>query len=1320
MNQSAPSRPPQREPMPFDEVVKMVEAQKKPPKRKMLWRMVRVLLLLVLVLLLALAGSTWWLLGTHSGLRFSLFTLPQKLQVPVSIRAEQLQGTLWHGFSGKGWQVQTESADVAVSELVLDWDSSQLWDKHILIRELSAGDVQITPKPVPPKPDDETPLRLPEDLALPFTVNVQKLAVGRISQGETVLLRGVSAAYRYEYNLHRLDIASLQTPWSDSKGTLALAAQRPFALRGKMNSHGDLDGIAVQSGLDLDGSLQEVLLKTDLAGNGVSLRADTAVRPFAESLGKKVGHIRLSGEGISPHAFWDNLPKADLHFFANVLPDFDSPQLGLSGQIELRNNAPAPADKNGIPLRDLTGNFAINESGAVSIENLLAHTAKNGKVSVDGGIYTQKKTLNLNVAVSNLTAADVLAQDFAGKLDGTVNLSGAFDAPVASFKLDTGFAKTAGLVSLRTDKRGGQQTVVLEKGEILPPNGGKLNVAATLELFKDQKIQADIISSGFNPQKLYPELPVGNINGRVRLNGLLAKTVFHADMQFAPSVVQGAALSGAGKVSYENGHLSRADTNIRLGDNVLMTQGSFGKKGNTLALNLNAPALQQFGFGMRGALSAKGTLTNTADGWTQLDAALAGQARNVLLPGDVRLNTLDFKVFASPDTRRPLNISLQGKGLAAGGTVADHIDATLEGTLGAHRLRAAAGMKIDGKPLKLDVAANGGLDAQNQWHGTVGTLDVSGALNLHLNQPMRLEAGAKRVVLGAAGWRALGGILQLEKLVWDPQHGLTTKGRADSLHFSQLHHFYTPPVEHNLVVAGDWDLAYSQSPRGYLNLRQQSGDITLPTRRKPQLGLKNFVLRTEIGARGILSRFSGDVRYGKARGDFNILQAFGAGEFARAPIGGALQVDIAELDTLKNLLPVGQSVKGNINGEVKFGGTLQAPRLQGTVNGDNLYYRNRDVGVALSNGTLKSRLQDRRWIIDALTFRQSGGTITLSGAADYTREEPDIGADVVFDRYPVLDQPNRRLTLSGKGRLSYNGNLFSLNGNLKTDEGRFGFQESSMPTLSDDVVVLGESKKEASAPTPLNLNLVFDLNDRFYFSGQGLNVALGGKLTLTATPQQDLRAVGSVRVVKGQYKAYGQDLVISKGIVSFVGPLDNPNLNIRAQRRNSPVGAGVEVLGNLDNPRISLVANEPMSEKDKLSWLILNRASSGSSADEATLATAASAWLAGNLNDKIGLVDDFGLTSQQNRNAQTGEMNPAQQVLTFGKQLTQNLYLGYEAGLGNASQSVKLVYQLSKSFQAIARVGTQSSGGEIKYQKRFDSFRSFFNRNKRKEEQQHD
>ena len=55
-----------------------------------------------------------------------------------------------------------------------------------------------------------------------------------------------------------------------------------------------------------------------------------------------------------------------------------------------------------------------------------------------------------------------------------------------------------------------------------------------------------------------------------------------------------------------------------------------------------------------------------------------------------------------------------------------------------------------------------------------------------------------------------------------------------------------------------------------------------------------------------------------------------------------------------------------------------------------------------------------------------------------------------------------------------------------------------------------------------------------------------------------------------------------------------------------------------------------------------------------------------------------------------------------GKQLSSELYLGYEFGLTSASQTVKLVYQLTRTIQAIARVGSQSSGGEIKYVIRFD------------------
>ncbi len=118
--------------------------------------------------------------------------------------------------------------------------------------------------------------------------------------------------------------------------------------------------------------------------------------------------------------------------------------------------------------------------------------------------------------------------------------------------------------------------------------------------------------------------------------------------------------------------------------------------------------------------------------------------------------------------------------------------------------------------------------------------------------------------------------------------------------------------------------------------------------------------------------------------------------------------------------------------------------------------------------------------------------------------------------------------------------------------------------------------------------------------------------------------------------------------------------------------------------------------------MILGRASSGSAGDEAALSAAASAWLAGGINDRLGLVDELGFTSQQTRDSQTGEMNPAEQVITVGKRLTNDLYVSYLYGIASATQTVKLTYQINRALQAIGKVGTESVGGEIRYSIRFD------------------
>ena len=63
------------------------------------------------------AGFLYWLTATESGLRFGLYTLPELGGVKIS--SKTLKGTLWHGFSGEDWRIETPSADLTVSSLGL-------------------------------------------------------------------------------------------------------------------------------------------------------------------------------------------------------------------------------------------------------------------------------------------------------------------------------------------------------------------------------------------------------------------------------------------------------------------------------------------------------------------------------------------------------------------------------------------------------------------------------------------------------------------------------------------------------------------------------------------------------------------------------------------------------------------------------------------------------------------------------------------------------------------------------------------------------------------------------------------------------------------------------------------------------------------------------------------------------------------------------------------------------------------------------------------------------------------------------------------------
>ena len=130
------------------------------------------------------------------------------------------------------------------------------------------------------------------------------------------------------------------------------------------------------------------------------------------------------------------------------------------------------------------------------------------------------------------------------------------------------------------------------------------------------------------------------------------------------------------------------------------------------------------------------------------------------------------------------------------------------------------------------------------------------------------------------------------------------------------------------------------------------------------------------------------------------------------------------------------------------------------------------------------------------------------------------------------------------------------------------------------------AKNRRRSAIPLALDLTLNLGDDFLFKGAGLDARLGGQLRVF-TVNQTLRGEGTIKVEKGRYAAYAQTLDIERGVLRFVGPIDNPGLDVLAVRKTPTVKAGVQVGGTVQRPVVKLYSDPALPDTEKLSWLVL-------------------------------------------------------------------------------------------------------------------------------------
>ena len=203
-----------------------------------------------------------------------------------------------------------------------------------------------------------------------------------------------------------------------------------------------------------------------------------------------------------------------------------------------------------------------------------------------------------------------------------------------------------------------------------------------------------------------------------------------------------------------------------------------------------------------------------------------------------------------------------------------------------------------------------------------------------------------------------------------------------------------------------------------------------------------------------------------------------------------------------------------------------------------------------------------------------------------------------------------------------------------------------------------------------------------------------------------MQASGTIRAVNGTYYAFGQKLTIDRGRVIFDGPIDNPALDVIALRKNLPVEAGVAISGTVKVPQVRVTSNPPVPENEALAWLVTGQGLNTSGRIDYGALSAASAALLGRggkpftaeIAQRFGL-DEISLQSS-GTSASSGTQSTLNQVVVFGKRISDRLTLGYEQGLSLASSALRLEYALTNQLTIRAEAGT-TSGVSLVYRRSF-------------------
>ncbi|WP_245795439.1 translocation/assembly module TamB domain-containing protein [Thioalkalivibrio denitrificans] len=731
-----------------------------------------------------------------------------------------------------------------------------------------------------------------------------------------------------------------------------------------------------------------------------------------------------------------------------------------------------------------------------------------------------------------------------------------------------------------------------------------------------------------------------------------------------------------------------------MGENRIELEGRAQADAADLNYVIDAPALDVLWPGLRGALSGDGRITGD---WQRpaLDLRLRGSGLGYEAWS---LEYLSLEASGALDGADPLTLSLEAADLALDAqTLASSVQLTARGREDAHEVlldaRTAEGV--------VGLGLQGRMTEAPGWSGEVVRLEFSETRlgDWTLDGPAALEADAARISLALLCVKRDDAALCLAGERQEVA-GLVAQAELSGFLLPWLAEWLPDNVTADGVLSADVRLRHdAQGLTGQARARVDEGTLRVltPDGEHEDIPFRDVRVDAEK-SNGVIETTAGLSFLERGQATARLLLT-PEGDTHR--LAGSARADLEELRWLEVAAPQVRDLTGRLQANLDVSGTLETPDFRGDVRLSEGRALIPEAGIELTDMHLHGAAEG----LDRLTLsggvRSGPGALELSGEMGLTPEgAPWARMALEGDRFRAVRRPEAQVLVSPDLTMELEGRLIRLDGRLTIPEANIELRELPPQAVSvsrDEVIVDAEADDEP--PWQVYSTVTVILGDQVRLSGFGLTARLAGEVAVEDSPARPTRVEGEIRVEDGRYRAYGQNLIVERGVLVFQGPADNPGLDIRAVRRVPAynVTAGLAIGGTLQDPRSRVFSTPAMEDSEAMSFLLTGRPLSGASeADANVLATAIAAFgveQGGMLTEQIGQavgLDEFVLDSE-------GDVD--QSALMMGKQLSSRLYLRYTVGLFERASSLMLRYSLTRTLSLETRTSDEAQSMDLIYRR---------------------